>query len=74
MSTGWINKDVLMEELSRWCGFPVGLQWNDTTHEGLQTKNNEVKALHFEVEKSTASADRCDIYLWDHKSGWPLGM
>jgi hypothetical protein len=77
MSTGKINKEKLTEELSRWCGFPVGLQWRDMTHEGLRTKNSEVKALHFEVEKATASADRrviCSIYRWDRKRGWPLGM
>jgi hypothetical protein len=75
MSTDKIHKETLMVELSRWCGFPVGLQWRPTNHEGTSTE--QIKAVHFEVEWARASHDRrilCEIYHWDKKAFWPLGI
>jgi hypothetical protein len=75
MSTDKTHKETLAEELAKWCGFPVGLQWRPTSHEGTSTE--QVKAIHFEVEYRRASDDRraiCEIYHWDKKDKWPLGM
>jgi hypothetical protein len=75
MSVEKINRDEFAEELSQWCGFPVGLQWRNVAHNG--ESNRTVKALHFDVEKRYASADRRvlgSLYEWKRKSGWPFGV
>jgi hypothetical protein len=75
MSTDKINRDEFAEEISHWCGFPVGLQWRNVTHYG-QSKRF-VKAIHFDVEKKHASHDRRvlgALYEYKRKAGWPFGM
>jgi hypothetical protein len=71
-SHGTIDKDVLAKEISRWCRFPVGLQWRFID---LEEGEGNVKALHFEVDKLHAAEDRLYLAGLFHAKktyGWPF--
>jgi hypothetical protein len=75
MSTDKLDREEFAEEISRWCGFPVGLQWRNVFNHG-QSKHF-VKVIHFDVEKKYASHDRRVLgvlYEYKRKAGWPFGV
>jgi hypothetical protein len=52
LSHSCIDKEALAEEVSRWCGFPVGFNWWN-----IDGGKGDVRALHFEVDEKFAAAD-----------------
>jgi hypothetical protein len=67
-----LDKVTLAEEISRWCGFPVGLNWWN-----VDGGTGEVKALHFEVDADFAEEDAhylTGVYHAARVTGFPHGV
>jgi hypothetical protein len=69
-----VNFEALAREVTRWCGFPVGVCWKGVMPYDRHRKHH---AVHFEVMGENAMADwlaLCRLYRAQKKGGWPQEM